>query len=89
MGPLSTTECTYLPTYLVREDALGGVLILLPVVVGVEGLCGELKGNGTGMGIRFPLEQLSVIPFHCFVVPHLVHIHILPGFLQYDSRYVP
>ena len=36
--------------------------IPIPIVVGVDGVRGELKGNGTAMGIRFLWEQL--FPWH-------------------------
>ena len=69
-----------------RENALGGVLVLLSVVVGVEGVRGELKGNGTTMKIRFSSEQLRMVPLHRLIVPRLDHIDILPGLSQYDTR---
>ena len=70
-------------------DTLGVILVLFPVVVGAEGVRGELKDNGTIMGIWFSLMQLSMIPLHRFVAPHLDHTHILPGSPKYDSRFVP
>ena len=57
--------------------------------VGVEGIRRELKDSGLAMEIWLSREQRSVILLQRLVVPHLDHIHILPRFPQYDTRYVP
>ena len=54
-------------------------------VVGVEVVRGELKSNCTAMGIRFPWEQLIVIPLHRFVVPCWITYTSCPSFCSMTS----
>ena len=64
---------------LVRQDPLGGEVVVLTLVVRVHIAGREVEGDGTSAGVWCSGTKLGMVAVQDLVIPHTNRIHILPA----------
>ena len=74
---------------LVRQDPLGGEIVVLTLVVRVLIAGRELEGDGTSAGVWCSGTKLGMVAVQDLVIPHTDCIHILPDLPHDYPRHIP
>ena len=74
---------------LVRQDPLGGGVVVLTLVVRVHIAGRELEGDGTSAGVWCSGTKLGMVAVQDLVIPHTNRIHILPDLPHDYPRHIP
>ena len=74
---------------LVRQDPLGGEVVVLTLVIRVHIAGCELEGDGTSAGVWCSGTKLCMVAVQDLVIPHTNGIHILPDLPHNHPRHIP
>ena len=75
--------------WLVRQDLLGGEVVVFTLIIRVHPAGCELEGDGTSAGVLCSGTRLGMVAVQDLLIPHTNRIHILPHLPNDYPRYIP